>query len=163
MRGARQVTIVHASGGWLPSRARRLPATGVILHATGGETSGGAIGWLRRIGLSYHYVIAKDGTVTKAVPLSRVAYHAGRSVGWAGPDCNEYTIGVSLVNRNDGKDPYTQEQLQSLTALLQRLRDVDPRIRHLSAHRIVSPGRKTDPRNLSLRAIAPSGYVLWLG
>jgi N-acetyl-anhydromuramyl-L-alanine amidase AmpD len=132
---------------WLKSRPRNRPATGVVIHATGGSTATGAIQWLRQIGLSYHYVIDKEGAVTKCVPLSRVAFHAGESRGWNGENCNEYTIGIALANRNDGKDPYPKAQMDALSGLVRDLR-ASLSLTHITSHYAVAPKRKTDPCNL---------------
>jgi len=141
---------------WLKSRPRKRPATGIIIHATGGSTATGAIQWLRQIGLSYHYVIDKDGAVTKCVPLSRVAFHAGESLGWDGENCNEYTIGIALANRNDGEDPYPWVQINALEGLVRDLR-ARLALTHITSHYAVAPTRKTDPRSLPVG----QGSILW--
>ena len=147
---------------WLSSRDRKQPATGIVLHASGGERAAGAIAWLTQINLSYHFIIDKDGTVTKLVPLSRVAKHAGVSTGWAGKNCNDYTIGICFANKNDGKDEYTHEQIASCVQLCVDIKRADRNIRHLTTHYWISPGRKTDPKGLNVEAIARDcGLNIW--
>lgn len=138
---------IKTIASWLKSRARTKPFTGIVLHASGGSNASGAVSWLEKIGLSYHYIIDKDGTVTKLVPLSRVAFHAGESLGWDGKGCNGYTIGVCLANRNDGKDPYTDEQYASCKALVAELASGAPTLKYITTHKAVAvpKGRKTDP------------------
>lgn len=47
---------------------------------------------------SVHIVLAKDGTLTQMVPFDRVAWHAGKSR-WNGRDgCNDFSIGIEIVN-----------------------------------------------------------------
>lgn len=145
---------------FLASRARRSKVTTIVLHATGGESATGAISWLRKIGLSYHYVIAKDGTVYKAVPYGREAFHAGKSVGPDGPNVNRYSIGISFANRNDGKDPYTKEQIEAARELIKDLADALPDVVWLTAHYAISPGRKSDPRGFPCRQVA-GRLVCW--
>lgn len=147
---------------WLASRARKTPATTVVLHATAGESASGAISWLRKIGLSYHYVIAKDGTVTKCVPTGRVAFHAGVSEGPDGSNVNNYSIGVSMANRNDGADPYPREQVAACADLVKELKQGIPSLKWLTCHYSIAPTRKTDPRGFPALMIAQeAGLKPW--
>lgn len=83
----------------------------LVMHYTADDRAAGAIAWLcdPRAKASAHLVIDQAGAVTQLVPLDRVAWHAGVSK-WAGRSgCNNFTIGVELVNagplnkRGDGK------------------------------------------------------------
>lgn len=126
------------------SRPRKQPCTTVVLHATAGSTLGGAISTLRLKGLSYHYLIEKDGAVTKCCPSSRVAYHAGKSIGPSGKNVNDYSIGISFVNRNDGVDPITTDQELVTRILIRDLKAAFP-LKYVTTHWAISPGRKSDP------------------
>lgn len=139
---------------WLASRPRRADVTTVVLHATAGGSLAGALSALRQRELSYHYLIAKDGTITKAVAYTREAYHAGKSFGPGGQHVNRYSIGVAFVNRNDGIDAYTPAQLLSAEGLLVDLRRSIPTLRWLTCHYSISPGRKSDPRGFPALALA---------
>lgn len=148
---------------WLQSRARKHPATGIVLHATAGASAASSISWLRQIGLSYHYVIERDGVVTKCVPLSRVAFHAGVSWAWGGANCNEYTIGICFANRNDGKEPYTAEQTTAALDLVAEIRK-DKNIRWVTSHALCATpsGRKDDPKGYDMAKFAGAcGLKLW--
>lgn len=151
---------IFALPKWLASRARKEPCTTVVLHATAGSSMSGAIQTLIFRGLSYHYLIAKDGAVTKAVPYSRVAFHAGKSFGPGGDNVNRYSIGISFVNRNDGKDPYTREQVDACKALIATLQAAVPTLKWLTTHYAISPGRKTDPKAFSVKSVQGS-LRLW--
>lgn len=147
---------------WLASRARKVPPSTIVLHATAGSSLGGAVSTLKIKGLSYHYLIEKNGQITKCVPTGRVAFHAGKSVGPQGENCNSYSIGVSLVNLNNGKDPYPQAQVAACADLCKELADAIPSLRWLTCHYSVSPGRKTDPRGFPAAMIASeAGLTPW--
>jgi len=154
---------------WLASRARREKVRCVVLHATAGSTLGGAVSTLRAKGFSYHYIIedarnGRDGLVHKCVPVSREAFHAGKSVGPLGSNVNRYSIGVCFVNLNDGKDPYSDAQFESARKLLLELKAANPGLTWLTTHYWVSPGRKFDPRGFDVKALAASvGLSLWDG
>jgi N-acetylmuramoyl-L-alanine amidase/AmpD protein len=59
---------------------------------------------------------------------------------------NNFSIGIELVNLNDGKDPFPQPQLTALRELLGEIIARHP-IRHIVPHYEVAvpPGRKSDP------------------
>lgn len=146
----------------LASRKRRSHISTVVLHATAGSSLSGALSALRQRELSYHYLIAKDGKITKAVPYTREAFHAGTSFGPEGGSVNRYSIGISFVNRNDGIDPYTQEQLGACRELLKELKLFVPYLRWLTTHRAIAPTRKSDPRGLDLHLFTPDcGLEIW--
>jgi N-acetylmuramoyl-L-alanine amidase len=138
---------------WLASRPRKAPISTIVLHATDGASAGSSISWLRKIGLSYHYVIERDGSVTKCVPVSRVAFHAGKSEGPQGPDVNPYSIGISLANFESRREEITQKQIDALEDLVGLLCDAEPDIKYITTHYWISPNRKTDPKMLPVKNI----------
>lgn len=147
---------------WLAFRTRTRPITGIILHATAGGTLAGALSTLRLRGLSYHFLIDKNGEITKACPYTKVAFHAGKSEGPDGPNCNGHTIGISMVNRNDGKDPYPQAQVAACVDLCKELAASVPTLKWLACHYSVSPGRKTDPKGFPAKLVAVEcGLSAW--
>lgn len=134
----------------------------VLLHSTATRTLGDAIRILRERNLSYHYLVDRDGATLEAVPWYRQALHAGESTGPDGPAMNRTSIGVSLVNLNDGMDPYPATQLRGLIDLLNRLRQAEPNLVWLTSHAIVAPGRKNDPLGLDLAPLAQAAdLTLW--
>jgi N-acetylmuramoyl-L-alanine amidase len=59
---------------------------------------------------------------------------------------NDFSIGIELVNRNDGIDPFPPEQIRELRELLQAIVSRHP-IRQIVTHYECAypPGRKSDP------------------
>ena len=106
--------------------------------------------------MSAHYTIGKDGQIVQHVQDMHRAWHAGRSV-WKGRNsCNDYTIGIELVNLNDGNDPYPEAQHQANVTLVSYLADkynvsVDDIMGHLDI--ALPPGRKSDPRKYDLNRL----------
>ena len=152
----------------------------VVMHATAGSSLIGAIETLRKRGLSYHYLIDKNGKIYKGCPYSLVAYHAGSSYGpkedsarisikqnkaaifVAGTCVNSYSIGIAFVNKNDGIDPYTKEQFDAAEELINELSRVLP-LKHITTHYWVSPRRKTDPKGFDIVALAEAVDLdLWI-
>ena len=59
---------------------------------------------------------------------------------------NDFSIGIELVNRNNGADPFPDQQIQSLRDLLRAITGRHA-IRHIVPHYVCAfpPGRKSDP------------------
>ncbi len=96
----------------------------VVVHATAGATAEGAISWMCRpeTKRSCHYLVDKDGTVYRLVDDCLVAYHAGSPALWNGEtEINLHSIGIELVNLNDGRDVYPERQVNALTELVRQL------------------------------------------
>lgn len=134
---------------WLVSRSRTKPPSTIVLHATAGGSAASSIEWLQKIGLSYHYLIDRDGTVFKCVPTTRVAFHAGVSDGPAGLYVNSYSIGIAFANRNDG-EKIAVAQIAACKQLIADLARATPTLRYLTTHYAITVrpdghARKTDP------------------
>lgn len=141
---------------YLASRARKDPISTIVLHATAGASWKSSYDWLKQIGLSYHYGVERDGIVYKAVPTTRVAYHAGESFGPNGSNVNNYSIGVSFANRDDGKEEITKDQYKAAAELCVELIVANPSIKYITTHAIIAPKRKVDPRG-------PVAGIKWSG
>lgn len=82
---------------------------------------------------------------------------------------NSYSIGISLVNLNNGIDPYPQAQREALSLLCTAILDVEPTVKYLTTHWAVSPGRKSDPKKYPLEELyaelrkAHPRLILWVG
>lgn len=123
----------------------------VLLHATATETMESAVRVLVERGLSYHFLVDRTGEVARCVPSGAMAFHAGESFGPNGPSVNRYSVGIALVNRNDGLERYPHEQIDALVELVRSESEV---FRWLTTHAEVSPGRKSDPLGLDSRKVA---------
>ena len=97
--------------------------------------------------VSAHYTIDRDGTVVSHVPEDQRAWHAGQSKMKDGRSgVNDFSIGIELVNLNDGVDPFPDLQIQAMRSLLKDIVSRHP-IRHIVTHYECAdpPGRKSDP------------------
>lgn len=142
-------------------RKKNTTVTTIVLHGTGGASGLSSINWLKKINLSYHYIIERDGTIHKCVPLSRVAFHAGKSVGPSGANCNEYSIGIAFANMENG-EPLTQAQLQACRELIGAITASTSTIKHVTTHAAIAPKRKSDPRSFKKEMIKlPDDIAYW--
>ena len=139
----------------------------IVLHATVEPTTEGTIGiFLNRARqVSAHFVVGRDGRVVQMVPLEKRAWHAGVST-WDGmKDINNVSVGIEMVNLNDGKDPYPDAQYQAVAGIIRfvRSRYAVPD-NHIVSHEQIAipPGRKNDPlgfdfdRIKALARVSPS-------
>ena len=94
--------------------------------------------------VSYHLLIAPDGTRARLVSDEHVAWHAGVSSFHGRANCNDFLLGVSFAG-DTRVSPLTEAQIASALEWL------TPRwFRHswtpawMTDHRQVAPGRKDD-------------------
>lgn len=92
----------------------------VVIHATATAALGSPKAYLcdPASKVSAHYLIDMDGTIYHLVHESNIAWHAGESV-WKGREgVNQFSVGIELVNLNDGTMPYPEPQLAAGAALV---------------------------------------------
>lgn len=134
----------------------------IALHHTG---SGSA--WADReflcnpdSGVSAHYLISKDGTIHHLVKDSDRAWHAGKSAFQGREDVNDFSIGIELTNKGDGRTPFTEAQYTSCRALVAWLcaEYGIPRGNVVGHKDVALPkGRKDDPAdNFDWERVLPS-------
>ena len=126
--------------------------TCIILHATATTGIESPKEWLcnPESGVSAHYLIGKDGRTIQLVPENDIAWHAGESEFGGHKGVNAFSIGIELVNANDGKDPYPIPQVERCARLVASIC-----LKHgiacgaVVGHKDIAPGRKTDPAGFS--------------
>ena len=106
-----------------PNQSGKLTPRYLMLHHTASTNFAATVNYLcRRTAMaSAHFVVGKDGEVAQLVPLTKQAWHAGRG----GPlmripknQGNTYCVGIEIVNKGDGKDPFPEAQLDALDWLI---------------------------------------------
>ncbi len=138
-----------------PAKDRKIKC--VVLHATATSGIGSPLQWFTDPGskVSAHYVIDKDGRIVQMVTEKNIAWHAGVS-SWKGlevksprsgePSLNPTSIGIELVNPNDGYYPYPEEQLAACADLVTSIcKDFRISAENVIGHADIALGRKTDP------------------
>jgi N-acetylmuramoyl-L-alanine amidase len=110
---------------------------------------------------SSHYLICKDGTVYHMLNDLLRSHHAGESKWGNNTDLNSCSVGIEVVN--NGYQPFTDEQMNSLTILLGRLKTTYkiPDANFLG-HGDIAPTRKVDPNpQFPWKQLSEKGYGLW--
>ena len=133
-----------------PARWTRHIELGII-HATGPGGFRSAVDWLRqakrRNRTSAHYVIDRDGATIQLAPDNDITWHAGYGRWGNRGAINTRSIGIELVNKNDGIEEYPLAQLEACMWICVRLaREHGRRPEHFIGHNDVDPIRKTDPK-----------------
>jgi N-acetylmuramoyl-L-alanine amidase len=157
---------VHTS---LPVEVRPSPNFGerrpnyVVLHHTSNSDAARAVATLTRPAsqVSAHYLVVRDGRIVYMVDERLRAWHAGESYWGGNRDINSASIGIEIDN--DGREPYTEQQITALLALLADLKTrwSIPAANFLG-HGDVAPGRKVDPgANFPWKRLAERGFGLW--
>ncbi len=115
--------------------------------------------------VSSHFTIGKDGSIVQNVSTYDRAWHAGVSKDFFGRDnVNHFSVGIELVNLNDGKDPYPQAQIDALHAILVVLKRRFP-IKQLTSHEFIAKpyGRKNDPTIFPWEKLKDLGLPMYYG
>ncbi len=116
--------------------------------------------------VSSHYTVGRDGSIVQNVSTFARSWHAGVSVGPNGrKGLNDDTVGIELVNLDDGKDPYPEAQIQALRGLISELCRRFPTIRYLASHEYIAqpPGRKNDPAGFPWDRLKDFGLPMYTG
>jgi AmpD protein len=126
----------------------------IVLHATADRDTEQSVEWCCEPApknpnpVSYHAIVDRDGTVFSLVDTAKRAWHAGVSSFNGRPNCNDYSIGLSFGNDNEG-EPLTDMQYAVGAALCAGYMRRYPAITldRITTHALVAlpPGRKTDP------------------
>jgi len=135
---------------WVPSPnfRRTRDVSCIVIHATATDGIDSPLTWLcnKESGVSAHYLIGLDGKVYQLVNEADIAWHAGES-SWRGKkNVNLFSIGIELVNKNDGKSPYPEKQIDACVEIVKELMDeYKISANDVVGHLHIAPGRKTDP------------------
>ncbi len=128
----------------------------IVIHSTANSTLEGVIRWFTnpQAFVSAHYNIGKDGRIVQMVQDELRGWHAGKSV-WKGvSNVNDFSIGIELVNKNDGKDPYPDVQYRTLVALCKMLTSkYGIKADNIMGHKDISLSGKTDPAGFDLEQL----------
>lgn len=135
-----------SSPNFTRSKDRRISC--VVLHATATSGLSSPLEWLTlpKSKASAHYLIDKDGSIINLVGERDIAWHAGESF-WDGQaHVNGFSIGIELVNPNDGVYPYPEEQVQACAELVVSIcKEYRIESKNVVGHCDIALGRKTDP------------------
>ncbi len=159
---------------WRPSpniepRRHGLTADLLLLHYTAMTSGPKAVDWLcnPEAGVSCHYLVDEDGTITQMVSESERAWHAGVS-SWQGEkDINSCSIGIEIQNMGYALEvlpEYPKVQMEAVKALCLDIIERNAiSARRVLGHSDVAFGRKVDPGEaFSWEELYYSGVGHWV-
>ena len=141
--------------GAAPEEAVRV----MVIHATAGASTEGAVSVMREGRASFHWVVPGKGEaahgdhVWATCPETLAAWHVRRSC--AHPDVcagatnlNRLSLGIEIVNLQDGKDPFSDWQVGAAAEIVRYAAAKYPKLTHIVSHARLDPQRRTDPGEL---------------
>lgn len=141
-------TIWYPSPNFHRRRALDQKISCIVLHATATDNIRSPLDWLCNVDsrVSAHYLIGTDGAIYHLVLDEHTAWHAGHSEWKGNYNVNHFSIGIELVNANDGEMPYPEAQIAACAEVCRYLMDeYDITAEDVVRHADVAPGRKNDP------------------
>jgi N-acetylmuramoyl-L-alanine amidase len=116
---------------------------------------------LPRTQVSAHYVICKDGTIHHMLNDYLRAWHAGNSKWGNVTDVNSISIGIEIDN--NGFEPFTDAQINSLLQVLKKLKAANNiPTSNFIGHADIAPKRKVDPNKyFPWQLLAQNGFGNW--
>jgi N-acetyl-anhydromuramyl-L-alanine amidase AmpD len=129
-------------------RSENVPIDTIVVHSTASFSASSSINWFLNpeSKVSAHFIIDKAGIIYHLVPIEKTAWHAGKC---NIENANLRSIGIELVNMNNGIDPYPTIQIEKLISLILYLKE-KYNIKYLYGHKEISLSGKTDPRGLDM-------------
>lgn len=129
-----------------PNKSGTIKPRFIILHHSSGSHDG-TRSWILNPAsqVSYHYLIAADGSRTQFVYDTKRAWHAGRSK-WDGiSGLNGYSVGISFYGNTYSRTPSVVEIDSVAKKCIYLMGKFNIGIDGIVTHKMVSPGRKDDP------------------
>ncbi len=140
----------HASPNFTRRRQGAV-VNAIILHEDESASFATTISYLVQVATrkSYHVLIGRLGDIYELVDPVYRAWHAGVSQLNGVPDCNTYSVGVSISNRQDGTERFTEPAINAAAEYCAALMVRFPAITldRIVMHSQVAlpPGRRADP------------------
>jgi N-acetylmuramoyl-L-alanine amidase len=112
---------IYKSPNHSPKNREKKDIKFIVIHYTGMQSERACIERLTssKSKVSAHYLINKEGSITRMVSEKNVAWHAGKSKWKNFINLNEQSIGIELVNKGHqfGYQKFTKKQISKLIML----------------------------------------------
>src|SRR5829696_34587 len=128
----------------------------VVIHATAGTTSDGAVSVMRDGAASFHWLVPDEDEpqhgrfVWACAPERRAAGHVRNrkhhpDVNNDAQRVNDWSLGIEIVNRANGGDSFSDWQVKATAQIVRYCWAKYPNLRHVVSHAKLDPQRRTDP------------------
>ncbi|MCP4097943.1 MAG: N-acetylmuramoyl-L-alanine amidase [Planctomycetaceae bacterium] len=131
---------------------------GVVIHATAGGSSSGAMSVMKAHKASWHWLVPDENEIQHGklvwacAPETRAAWHVQNSK--FHPDVNNgknlinhWTVGIEIVNtqKKTPVDGFSEWQVDVTAQIVRYCWAKYPNLKHVFSHALVDPQRRTDP------------------
>ncbi len=130
----------------------------VVIHATAGVSSEGAMSVMRAGKASWHWLIpdedepAHGNTVWACAPETKAAWHVRNTkfhpaVNGGARKVNHWSLGIEIVNSQSVKkvDPFSDWQVEVTAKIVRYCWAKYPNLTQVVSHALLDPERRTDP------------------
>lgn len=131
---------------------------GVVIHATAGASTEGALSWWRQPGggkASAHWIVPDEDEIGHGREVLAVVYESlaawhvrndktHRLIGNK-KKINHWTLGIEIVNRQLPSDRFSDWQVEVTALLVRYCWAKYPNLRYVFSHALVDPARRRDP------------------
>lgn len=128
----------------------------VVIHATAGSSSSGAVSVMREGKASFHWLVPDEDEeqhghfAWACAPETSAALHVQNSK--RHPDVNDgknrvnnWSLGIEIVNRQRTSDKFSAWQVSMTARIVRYCWAKYPNLKHVVSHAKLDPGRRTDP------------------
>lgn len=128
----------------------------VVIHATAGSSSSGAVSVIKSGTASFHWLVPDENEAAHGVAAwatcheARRAWHVRNSA--SHPDVyhgenrvNDYSLGIEIVNTCEPNDPYSQWQVEQAAEIVRYCWEKYPNLKYIVSHAKLDPTRRKDP------------------
>jgi len=146
---------------WENSTSRRIyhpinDIRAIVIHATAGSTSRGAVSVMKKGAASFHWLIPDEDEVEhgsiiwSCVPEALAAWHVRNDKFhediWAGKNkINHWSLGIELVNTQFSNDGFSDWQVKTCADIVRYCWVKYPNLKYIFSHAKVDPLRRSDP------------------
>jgi N-acetyl-anhydromuramyl-L-alanine amidase AmpD len=134
-----------------------LGITTIVIHATAGSSSSGAISVLKKPvdPASFHWLVPDEdepqhgNLVWACVPEARAAWHVRKTVSHpevssGAKNINQWSLGIEVVNAQKN-DPFSAWQIEATAKIVRYCWAKYPNLVHVVSHARLDPTRREDP------------------
>jgi len=144
-----KINILHSSNHSIKNRPKN-KIKFIVIHYTGMQSERVCIKRLtsKSSKVSTHYLINRNGRITKMVDEKKIAWHAGKSKWKNLINLNSQSIGIELVNKGHqfGYENFSKKQIFNLILLCKGLiKKYKIKKQNIVGHSDIAPLRKKDP------------------
>ena len=128
----------------------------VVIHATAGGGSDGAVSVMTQGRASFHWLAPDEDEdahgrfVWATAPEARAAWHVRNAcshpaVCGGARRVNDWSLGVEIVNAQNGADAFSSWQIEAAAAIVRYAWAKYPNLAHVVSHARLDPDRRSDP------------------